>query len=144
MINRYVIEKDEWDFTFLGIATHTCIWLLSILLITIFSSLDGYSASRGFKFTLGLLMSLLFTIIAIHSSFTYQKEDSSIIHIGKHLFFSLRSMQASGLRVLSIFLWKQTILTIIKKDKCINIRHSPFIKWIDLQNYHKHSKEDCV
>ena len=142
-IIELVYEKEELWSTGYGIVLTFCMRLFGILCVIIFSSIDGYAASRGFKFIFGLGMSLLYTKIAVYATFNAKLVPAEI-QISSALNISLRSIQASGYRVLSIFLWRQTILTMIKKDKCVNIRHSPSIKWIESQRYHRYSKEDNV
>ena len=102
-----------------------------ILAITMYSAIDGFYVSRKFKIFMGLTTSIFFTISAIDVSFEAVRiEQEAIVSISHEARFSIASLWASSVRVLCIFLWKQTILLIIKKDKCINIRHSPYIKWV--------------
>lgn len=48
-----------------------------------------------------------------------------------NLSISCMSMVGSSHQIISIFLWKQSILSWMKKGRCILIKYSPHIKWIE-------------
>lgn len=126
------------------ILNYVLVNMFQILLITIFSSLDGYASSNAFKSVFGLVMSLVYTGAAIYYTFIHRQTNPAILYITSELFIWLGSIIASGYRVFSIFLWKQTILIIMKEDKCVNIRHSPSIECINSQTYQRHLKEEVM
>ena len=105
---------------------------LQCTLLTVgFSAIDCFQLSRKSKILIGLSICIGWTVYAIDA--TLLKEDmitSSTIHFSSWLKLSIGSIVASTSRVLCIFLWKQTFLLLIKKDRCINIRYSPYIKWV--------------
>ena len=106
-------------------------FLCLILAITIFSAIDCFQLSRKLKIFIGLTVSISFTLGAMQATFFMEDEiiSASIIHINSWLTIPIASLYASSKRVLCIFLWKQVILLLVKKDKCINIRYSPYLKW---------------
>ena len=40
-------------------------------------------------------------------------------------------MNGTAMQVLSIFIWKQVFLSVLKRNRCILIKYSPFIEWHD-------------
>ena len=106
---------------------HQC---TDILVITIFSGIDGFNLSKRFKIFFGVLISVYWTCWTILASLWITDYDDLDFKLFSTFRLSIGSIYLSSLRVLSIFVWKQTILAFIKKDRCINIRHSPYIKWV--------------
>ena len=107
--------------------------LCTFITVFIFSAFDGYQISRRTKIWLGIGLSIIFTLLAVNATFFVdaKMKEKATIHLADWFSVSVVSVRASSLRILSIFLWKQTILTMIKKNQCINIRHSPYIEWVD-------------
>eukprot|EP01084_Bolivina_argentea_P079352 143959_1 len=103
--------------------------LAIILLIAIIGSIDGYNITLKTKLLLGIVISLYFSIWTIYITFTLKENDKSKIIIGHNIQYSVLSSWISGYQMLSIFLWKQTILLIWNKDKAVNISHHPTILW---------------
>ena len=105
----------------------------TFILVFILSAIDGYQLSRKAKIYCCSGISITFTILAFINTFLVDQEmnERATIHLVGWFSFSIFSISASSWRVLSIFLWKQTILLMIKKNECVNIRHSPYIEWID-------------
>ena len=104
--------------------------IISLFAVIIYSSIDGYDISIKLKIFYGISIAVLCSFSAINRTFAVQENDDSMIYITSSINFSVLSQIAGDLRVLSIFFWRQTILLFLKKDKCINIRHSPNLKWI--------------
>ena len=104
-------------------------FLLVVLLII---SVDALQIKSWQKISGCVAAGVLFSFIAI--SYTFYTDiwgnDNSIIHIKSlDLSISASSMMASSLQILSIFVWKQVLLSIFKRNRCILIRYSPYIKW---------------
>ena len=97
-----------------------------------FSAIDGFQLSRKLKIFIGFAISVALTGYAFYVTFFMDDEviSTSTIHFNSWLSLSVASLYSSSARVLCIFLWKQNILLLIKKGKCINIRYSPYIKWL--------------
>ena len=99
-------------------------------LIALYSTVDALENKLMIK-TLGTLCTLAVIGAAVNYTFIEQDEDEeSVIYIGSRK-MSVFFLYGSAYRVLSIFMLKQTIFMFFKKRQCINIRHSPTIKWVD-------------
>jgi len=111
--------------------------LFQILVILIWSSLDALQFRRVVMLYFGIVISLIFTLSTIYmtlwASSHDEDDDDSVVYITDSVSISLISMMDSALRVVTIFLWKQTIVSIVnrKHKKCILIKYSPFIEWVD-------------
>eukprot|EP01084_Bolivina_argentea_P028338 52686_1 len=103
-----------------------------LILVILMSSIDGFQAPRQQKIGTNVVLSIGVTIYALITSLKAKQDDVSLIYFTDTLKFSVYSAFSGGLRVLSIFLWQQTILSIIYKgDKCVNITTSAKMKWVD-------------
>ena len=102
------------------------------LVILMFSAIDCFQLSRKLKILLGFGFFVPLTVYAIHVTFLMEEEiiSMSTIYFNSWLKVSVGSLFASATRVLYIFLCKQTVLLLLKKDKCTSIRYSPYIKWV--------------
>ena len=127
ILNVYIIPNQEASV--INISCDMCRYITTVVVITNFSAIDGHCCSNQIKIMIGFVGSLLYSYRAIISSLFVDYEKDLMVNIG-FVYISISSLYASALRVLSIFMWKQTILIMLKKDKCINIRYSPIIKWI--------------
>ena len=101
-------------------------------LILMFCAIDCFQLSRKVKIFIGFAISIVLTAYAIEDTFMLEEEirSMSTIHFNSWLRLSIGSLYASSSRVLCIFLWKQTILLLLKKGRCVNIRYSPYINWV--------------
>lgn len=100
-------------------------------LVLIFSSIDGYNLSWTTKLFGGICVSSLSTVISVYLTFNAQKVDASVIGISDNFHVSVVAIIASACRVLSIFFWRQTFVGVVRTGKSVNIRHRPYIVWID-------------
>ncbi len=104
---------------------------LALNTITIFySAIDGSQTPRKLKVYHGIFISVIWSLFALQQTFLVDHEQGTV-YITANFGFSVSSIDSSALRVLSLFICKQTLLTIIKKEECINIRCSPYIEWVD-------------
>ena len=129
-ILRYVMIKDRQS-TYVNIFGDIFFYVVIVLIVINFSGIDGHHAINRFKIVLGMVISMYFTIVTIQVSLFYDEDIMQSMVIIGGLQFSIASLYAGALRILTIFLWKQTILMMVKRDRCVNIRHSPRIKWVD-------------
>ena len=110
------------------------IWIdLSSVLITfivfVFSLIEGYYVSWKVIFGFGLIMSIIFSLQAIRFTMFYD-EPEQYIKVFPGVKFGLLAYFSEAYRVLSIFLWKQTIMSAwTKGQKCISLYISPNIQW---------------
>ena len=102
------------------------------LAIVMFSAIDCFPLCRKLKIVMGFALSLLFAVFAINFTFFMDPKiiSMSTIHFSSMWTLSFGSLYASSVRVLFTFLCKQTILLFMKKNKAINIRYSPYVKWV--------------
>lgn len=129
LIYGYQIYGDDVGYSPLQIV-YDIIGLINwTLLIMIFCVIDGIYIKRKWKILWSCLVSLYITYLAIYRTLKAPVIDTSVIEIASNLSFSLYHSYVSDLRVLALFLWKQTVLLILKPGKSINIKRSPFIKW---------------
>eukprot|EP01084_Bolivina_argentea_P272846 464635_1 len=106
-----------------------------IIVILIWSSLDALQLPLYIKIYLGLLISIIYSLNALFISLYAQSNgDDSIIHLTDSIAISLISYCESSIRIVAIFLWKQTLMSILKRNRCILIKYSPFIQWFDSTN----------
>ena len=126
---RYVIMEDR-DKTYINIVGDILVQINTVLMIINYSAIDAHHLSKPIKILCGLAFSGMLTLMAIQYSLFRNEYEQSIVFIGS-IHFSVSSFYASALNSLSIFFWKQTILLMTKGKKCVNIRHSPRIRWVD-------------
>ena len=126
---RYIMIKDR-EATYINVFGDIFGHLTLISCVIFFSCIDGHRSPKKVTIAFGLILSTFLTVQSVFYSFFFDQEMQSMVIIGS-IKFSVISIYASTLRALSIFLWKQTILMILKGDKCVNIRHSPKIRWIE-------------
>eukprot|EP00483_Globobulimina_turgida_P010800 UN10821 len=128
-ISIHVETSRRNIFWFIYDALYGFVRLFTILL---WSSLDALQLPLYIKIYLGLLIAIVYSLNALFITlFAESNGDDSIIHIGNSISISLISYIESSIRIVAIFMWKQTILSILKKNRCILIKYSPFIQWFD-------------
>ena len=103
--------------------------VLITFIVIVFSLFEGYQISWKFKFAFGLVISLLITLQAVRFTVWYE-EPEYFVKLGS-VNFGLLAYFASCYRVLSLFLWKQTIMAAWTRGKaCISIYVTPKVQWI--------------
>ena len=127
VVLRYVFIKDR-EPTFVNTMGCTFFAITVTLIVVCISAIDGYYAPRKLKIGIGIALSLLFTWYAIFVTFLVDYDEKAIVDVG-FIKINVTSLMGAALRILAIFMWKSTTLLILKKDKCVNIRVSPNIKW---------------
>eukprot|EP01083_Nonionella_stella_P298825 1014187_1 len=55
----------------------------------------------------------------------------SVITVTDRIRLSLVSLQINAMEVLVLFFWRQTVLTLVNKERCVLIKYRPHIQWID-------------
>ena len=96
---------------------------------------DALQFNIWMKFIGGSVMAFLSTFLGVYyafHSFIYDQDaEEATIEIPYISFsISVPSMAGNSLIILAIFLWKQSIFSIWKRDRCVLIDYSPFIRWI--------------
>ena len=129
LIYGYQIYGDDQYKSALSVVYHIIGLINWTLLIMIFCVIDGFVVKRKWKILWSCLVSLYITYLAIYRTLKAPVNDISIIQIADNLSFSLYHSYVSDLRMLALFMWKQTFLLIFKPGRSINIKRSPYIKW---------------
>eukprot|EP01083_Nonionella_stella_P116107 344759_1 len=100
-------------------------------IIIYFSLMEGFNVSWKTMFALGIIVSCIVSLQAARFTIWFDGEEQ-YIRIFEGVKFGLIGYFAVSLQVLSIFLWKQTIMAAWYKGKlCISIYLSPKIQWVD-------------
>ena len=101
-----------------------------LTLIILFCVIDGIQIGKKWKIFYACVVSCYVTYLAIHRTLEAPEPDITVIRFTSKLSISLFHSYVSSLRVLALFLWKQTITLIRKPGQCINIKKSPSMKWV--------------
>eukprot|EP01083_Nonionella_stella_P173473 598514_1 len=100
----------------------------STFVVILFSFVDGFNVSWRKFFVFGVILSVLFSITAWR--LTFDDRPDRLYYFSENHSLSMVSQIASADRLLSIFLWKQTIKMGWKRGKAsVAIKHSAKIKW---------------
>ena len=115
------------------------VWIWSILpvisFVVLFSSMDALRFTLWTKRIICILFISFFTLLAILWNFLENYSHSNYeIYITEDISVSTLSLERSSSQILAIFFWKQMILSIIRKDRCVLIKYTPYHKWIDVEN----------
>ena len=79
-------------------------------------------------------------------TFSKMQSDFDVVKIPfLDLKISMESILQNSYQILAIFFCKQMILSLIKRQRCISIRYSPYYKWINVYNDDrgKSENEEC-
>eukprot|EP01084_Bolivina_argentea_P008792 16445_1 len=108
-------------------------YIVWILAIVAFSSVDGLQLHTLIKKVLGLGYVMFFVVITIERMYdaVNSEPDEYSIHIwGKDCVIPLKSWISSVSRVLTIFLIKQTYCMVFREDKTTLIRTACIVYWV--------------
>lgn len=101
-----------------------------VLFLAVVSSLDGiHQWSRKAKIILTVPCALFFVFMHIYGLFLYEEVDIQIPLLGEYGVFSIRDRLINSYYVLFLFLAKQTFNGWRRKNQCVGISCSPFVKW---------------
>ena len=142
-IYYFAITDTDWGYTYSRVnSTEYILEIFSIILMII---MILFMASTGLlydaihfrariKLTLVIMAAIFLTLSAAYYSFfsSIHGRDDSVIYIKSiNVSISLLSMIANGFQIWSIFLWRYVIFSVMKKDKCATVQHSPYKIWLD-------------
>lgn len=100
-------------------------YLMFIPLIVVLTSFDAFHVSLSMKTTFAAICATMASFQLILYTFYY--DPASVELFGYEI--SVTSMITGSSQILSIFFWKQAILSVVKRNRCILIKYSPYIKW---------------
>merc|ERR1711879_368262 len=128
------IARSIWNRN-LGIYwMQTMIYEVNAVVVVLFminiSLIEGWNGSWKMSFGLGLIMAIIFSWGAF--DFTMGVYEEMYIELWSGVSIELIGFMASCYRVISLFLWKQTLMAVYTRGEwCICIYLSPQIKWHD-------------
>ena len=102
-----------------------------LLLFFMYTMIDGYYVPNKYRSFMIVFGSLMFSIMAI--SFTYYEvamDDPLRVLNVAGLKWDLLDYASNSMRVVSIFIWKQTIYSLWKPQHAVLIQKSVALKWI--------------
>ena len=125
---RKATDYSETQIIFMDIGS-----VALILVIVMLSFIEGYAVKWSTSFVVGFIMSLNMSRAAVLLTLSPEQMGMGN-NLNLELFagyrFDVLDLLASALRVLSLFFWKQTLMTAYTRgDWCICIYLTPQIKW---------------
>eukprot|EP01083_Nonionella_stella_P310874 1106368_1 len=120
-----------WQYPTLQAITCVCALINVCMVIANVSAFDAHHISTFKKLVFASISAALFTFNTIQYSFFLPDSDDFLVYITPNNSISVASLISSAARILAIFMWRQTVLIIIrsKKQKCVLIKHIPSITW---------------
>eukprot|EP01083_Nonionella_stella_P037214 101456_1 len=100
-------------------------WMMVLLLFV--ASLDASNVSIYFKMPAAFLPAFGCTVRSLRNRLSASDKDVELIVLG--LTFSCNDLLHDAYQIMAIFFWKQFILTVIRKRRCVLIKYSPFLQW---------------
>ena len=111
---------------------HTLRYIQVLVIVILYSLMDGINIASWIKGGIGICFAIYISVYALYYTLTETIEYGVSIQ-SLDITISMLDIVASTNRVLSIFLWKQTILYLWKHDKATIINTWIDIKWIDIK-----------
>eukprot|EP01083_Nonionella_stella_P039814 108303_1 len=101
------------------------------MLVLNISAFDAHNLSLNKKIFFSSVAAILFTFNVINYSLLVSDSNDFIVYITPNNSISVASIISGAARILAIFMWRQTVLIIIraKKQKCVLIKYIPTVKW---------------
>eukprot|EP01083_Nonionella_stella_P075703 205886_1 len=138
-MNHYVLKiwgDDSWgnmNHKYLRLAGHITTYVNIVLIMITISMFDALHVSRSSKVICSVAIAIGMTVIGIYSEYneymTFLNSNDSMFYVTNSIGWSLLSLQQNAIEITAIFSWKQAILTIVKRGRCVLIKHSPYIEW---------------
>ena len=126
----YQSRKETADKLF--IITEITMFISFLCIYTTYSFIDGFYISKRYTTIVSISGAIIFTVLTF--SFTYAEAmDSSDIRylsVIDGTSIDLVSWAASSMRVVCIFVWRQTIYTLWKPEKSTLMQKTVVLKWI--------------
>lgn len=126
------IQGDQ-ETNFLNVIHLLFVTIAIVLPVIVVSLFDGYNIKISNKMVFGISFSLFYTLQAFIWTFNFVdpgNEASIDITSNGFVKYPVIAMMGSSTRIIAIFFWKQTLWSIRRRDRCINIRVSPYLHWI--------------
>lgn len=128
--NRYY-DEYEWSF----VLYINIVWTVYLLFILIYSFIDGLQISIRFRIFVLITGSMFISTLAIYHTIleTNVDGDGRIIYtniFGRKIMIDIIGWSAGSLRIISLFVWRQTIYSLYYRDKATSINQQVSIKWV--------------
>ena len=132
-IINYGYESDSFEIPYLSMIATSLIGIVIILAIAVMGLFDAVKMNKIWKIIVSGLCAVIAIMWTVLQQMNAYQEGDVYMEIGGGVGFSLTSIQISTTRVLAIFLTKQAYNTWkrSKKNKCVSMKYTPFIKWIN-------------
>eukprot|EP01083_Nonionella_stella_P141775 437469_1 len=124
----YLYDALDPDVSVLQKLVHRACFTEVWVAVTLYSVMDGLNIKPGIKAILAIGFACYISVFALY--YTLFEQTDQMITLWDGCAISLLHMIASTNRILSIFLWRQAILFIWKKDKATIISTWIDIKWV--------------
>eukprot|EP01083_Nonionella_stella_P315203 1137877_1 len=135
LINTYVysnniLNEDVSNHKYLRFVADIVMFLNVILTVIIISMFDALRINRTAKVLFSTVFAIGVTIMCVYWEYlTYFNGRKSVVYVSDNVSLSLLSIQHGMIEVIALFSWKQAILTMIRKGRCVLIKYSPCIEW---------------
>ena len=126
----FVIDFQDVNFTASDRFTHLCYYLQIILVVLVFSLMDGLNIAVWKKSSMAVGFALLISVFAVFDTIT-DDFDYALDIDGIPFSIPLTDLITSSNQILAIFLWKQSIMLVWKRNKATIISTWINIKWIN-------------
>ena len=131
LVEYYHIFNFKYSTQPLLITFHIFMYSAVFILVILICAVDSVDMPRKLKIVVTVFDAMTFTSFAITYILDPISEDNTVIDVTTFYSFSIYSIYKDAVNVLSIFLWEQSVFLIMYPYRCVNIRQSVFIKWID-------------
>eukprot|EP01083_Nonionella_stella_P008073 23289_1 len=102
-------------------------WIAMLLIIILFSALDALYVTVWIKTYIGFVVAVIFVVHTWNISMN--DADDVVEIVGTSI--SLGSLAVSSFQFVLLFVIKQSILSILKRDKIISVKSSPYVRWVN-------------
>jgi len=115
---------------FFNVIYHVIAPISMVLWILFTASFDALPMiSFNWRMVLSVFAALNFTVYSVYWQFLWHKTLDYEVHITSYSSISMVNLLQDGSKLLAIFFWKQCWQIFRKRDRCISIQYSPYIRW---------------
>eukprot|EP01084_Bolivina_argentea_P303009 523095_1 len=105
--------------------------VLLTLLVILFSIFEAYHVSWKTVTIVGLVISSIITLQALRFTIWYDEPEKYVEIESIGMKIGLLAYFSAAVRILSIFLWKQTIMSAwVRGKSCVSIYETPKLQWV--------------
>lgn len=139
-----LLQAQWWHITrahtgipvFFYVINHIIAPISMVLWILFTASFDALPMiSFNWRMVLSVFAALNFTVYSVYWQFLWHQSLDYRLNITSYSSISMVNLLQDGSKLLAIFFWKQCWQIFRKRDRCISIQYSPYIRWE--RNMHK-------